>query len=175
MVATSATGTLAADRDSCLSGADGANGANGANGGTDEMTGGKDEDLLKYAERLKREAYADGYKAGHAAAMDAVKKFASQPAAPTASSPSELSVGKGIAGKSMPRGATLLAVDQILRSVAPRALSPIQVIQLSKDDNPLAETSVRRALEKLVERGVAEQVGDSKTWRSVAKRSLRKT
>jgi hypothetical protein len=133
------------------------------------MAGGKDEDLLKHLERMRREAYADGY----AAAMKAVIKFASQPAAPPAGSHPKPSNAKTIAGMTAPRGATVLAVEQILRSVAPRALSPIQVIQLGEDDGRLAETSVRRALDRLVERGVAEQVGDSKSWRYVSKSSGR--
>lgn len=139
------------------------------------MTGGNDEDLLKYAERMKREAYVDGYKAGYTAAMAAVRKLASQSAAPNAGSPANPSGAKMIGNNSMPRGATTVAVERILRSVAPRALSPTQVIQENEDGKRLAETSVRRALDKLVKRGVAEQVGDSKTWRCVANGSRRKT
>jgi len=66
------------------------------------------------------------------------------------------------------RGTNARFVEEVLQTNAPRALRPAEIrtaIQREKGV-AVAFTSISHALGQLVARQAAEQVGDSKTWRS---------
>ena len=70
-------------------------------------------------------------------------------------------------GQRPQRGTNARLVEEVLQSNAPRALRPAEIrtaIQREKGV-AMAFTSIRHALGQLEQRRVAEQVGDSKTWR----------
>ena len=76
-----------------------------------------------------------------------------------------------------PRGTNAKIVLEVLRSIAPRAAGPTEIIatvkRLKGIDMPF--TSVRHAIEQLEKKkGEIEQVDDTKTWRVVAKNSRSK-
>ena len=58
-------------------------------------------------------------------------------------------------------------VEEVLQAAAPRALRPAEIRSTIQRDKgvAIAFTSIRHALGQLEQRRVAEQVGDSKTWR----------
>ncbi len=55
----------------------------------------------------------------------------------------------------------------MLQSNAPRALRPAEIRRTLQRDKgvAMAFTSIRHALGQLEQRGTAEQIADSKTWR----------
>ena len=65
------------------------------------------------------------------------------------------------------RGTNARLVEEVLQSAAPRALRPAEIRTAIQRDKgvAIAFTSIRHALGQLEQRRVAEQVGDSKTWR----------
>jgi hypothetical protein len=122
--------------------------------------------------RLQQEAEAirqEGFVAGWEAAMETVAKVTRS--LPPSEQPQSTSLPVGSQAKNpnaMPRGATDIAVDQILQEIAPRALSPKQIITEARlRGSILSESAVRRALDKLVSQGKAQQVGDAKCWHAV--------
>jgi hypothetical protein len=87
-----------------------------------------------------------------------------QPRAATAPAPR----GRRAAGAQRPqRGSNARMVEEVLQAAAPRALRPAEIRSTIQRDKgvAIAFTSIRHALGQLEQRRVAEQVGDSKTWR----------
>jgi hypothetical protein len=145
---------------------------NGANG---EMT----TDTLKRLEEeiaaKERSAYerglTDGYAKGYDAAREEMRQYLSKPGArPRPAEIKQERVKSGPKPLGIPRGATMVLVEQALETIAPNATSPFQIIQMVQEKKKvkLAETSVRRALDGLVAKGTVEQVGTTKTWRYIA-------
>jgi hypothetical protein len=140
--------------------------------------------LQEQIEAIRREAFAAGFEA----AMRSVRQFVStqmpdegaQSAEPSRRSPAQRPRAPGSpqsAGSSAEarrrtavrpqRGTNARLVEEVLRSNAPRALRPAEIrsaIQREKGV-AIAFTSIRHALGQLEARQVAEQVGDSNTWR----------
>ena len=71
----------------------------------------------------------------------------------------------------IPRGQTEQAVEAAFRNAAPRPLSPIQVVRKARehDGTVLAETSARRAIDRLEYKGVIERIDGTVTWRIAPK------
>jgi hypothetical protein len=144
--------------------------------------------LQDQIEAVRREAFAAGY----AAAMQAIGDFAAKPAPgaaplaarpqrrrrtagtgrparqpqPRAASRSPRRAGRAPGGRPQ-RGSNARLIEEVLQSNAPRALRPAEIRRsLQRDQGvAIAFTSIRHALSQLEERGAAEQVADSKTWR----------
>jgi hypothetical protein len=142
--------------------------------------------LQDQIEAVRREAFAAGY----AAAMQSIRDFAAKPApgaAPPAARPQQRrrrTAGTGrqpqprattrsprraarAPGGRPRRGSNARLIEEVLQSNAPRALRPAEIRRsLQRDQGvAIAFTSIRHALGQLEERGAAEQVADSKTWR----------
>src|SRR5437868_12680951 len=147
--------------------------------------------LQQQIEAVRREAFAAGY----AAAMQAIRELASKPAA-GAEAPSAPARRRGRArraataaaqpstqrqtrpartarrggrssGRRPQRGTNARLVEEVLQSMAPRAVRPAEIrAALQRDKGvAMAFTSIRHALGQLEARQAAEQVGNSKTWR----------
>jgi hypothetical protein len=146
--------------------------------------------LQDQIEAVRGEAFAAGY----AAAMQAIRDFASKPAPgaepavtrpgrrprsaaapqPAASARSDRPARKRqpratarASARRPQRGTNARLVEEVLQSHAPRALHPAEIRRAVQHDKgvAMAFTSIRHALGQLEERRAAEQVGDSKTWR----------
>jgi hypothetical protein len=145
--------------------------------------------LQDQIDAVRREAFAAGY----AAAMQTIRDFAAKPppgAAPVAvrlRRRAAAAAGPGRpaqqrrprAGARSPRGAgrapgrrpqrgsNARLIEEVLQSSAPRALRPAEIRRTLQRDKgvAMAFTSIRHALGQLEERGTAEQIADSKTWR----------
>ena len=146
-------------------------------------------ELQQQIEKVRREAFA----AGHAAAMQAIREFASRPATDTvpvrARRRARGSAGTKPAAETLRRGrrssarqgaATLRrrtasrtqrggnaqSIEEVLQAAAPRALRQAEIRKTLQDRGiELAFTSIRHALGQLEARNSAEQVGDTRTWR----------
>ena len=143
--------------------------------------------LQEQIEAIRREAFAAGFKA----AMQSVCQFASTeppdarmksaeparrrapqraraPGSPQQSGNIRNVSRRGAATAARPqRGTNARLVEEVLQSNAPRALRPAEIrstIQREKGV-AIAFTSIRHALGQLESRGLAEQVGNSNTWR----------
>jgi hypothetical protein len=144
--------------------------------------------LQDQIDAVRREAFAAGY----AAAMQSIRDFAAKPApgaAPLAARPqgrrraaragrptrqpqpratakSPRRAGRAPGGRPQ-RGSNARLIEELLQSNAPRALRPAEIRRSLQRDKgvAIAFTSIRHALGQLEERGAAEQVADSKTWR----------
>src|SRR4051812_14050509 len=143
--------------------------------------------LQEQIEAIRREAFAAGFEA----AMQSVRQFVSaqraemepqsaerprrrppqRRRAPGSSQPSGNSSAearRGATAAARPqRGTNARLVEEVLQSNAPRALRPAEIrstIQREKGV-AIAFTSIRHALGQLEARRIAEQVGDSNTWR----------
>jgi hypothetical protein len=154
-------------------------------------------DLQQQIEEVRREGFAAGY----AAAMQAVREVASRsaptdasstaapsrrgrgrarPAAPTvrpARSRRARSNGAGTklrrsAARRSERGTNALIIEEILRVMAPSAVRPAEIRKALQDNGvTISFASIRHALGQLEARNAAERVGDSKTWRHRADES----
>jgi hypothetical protein len=71
------------------------------------------------------------------------------------------------AGRRLQRGSNARMIEEILQSMAPRAVRPAEIrTALQRDKGvAMAFTSIRHALGQLEARQAAEQVGNSRTWR----------
>jgi hypothetical protein len=71
------------------------------------------------------------------------------------------------AGRRLQRGSNARLIEEILQSMAPRAVRPAEIrTALQRDKGvAMAFTSIRHALGQLEARQAAEQVGNSRTWR----------
>jgi hypothetical protein len=146
-------------------------------------------ELQQQIEEVRREAFAAGY----AAAMEAIRDFASRPTTnagpPTARRRSRGSAGRKTAAAtptrrrrtgarggaprtrrsaaSRPqRGSNAQSVEEILQAAAPRALRQAEIRKALQDKGiELPFTSIRHALAQLEARNSAEQVGETRTWR----------
>lgn len=75
----------------------------------------------------------------------------------------------------MPRGTNAQMIEEILKEVAPRALRPTEIRKALLQTKRISVSfpSIGNALGQLAARNGAEQVGDSKTWRSPGISKLR--
>jgi hypothetical protein len=139
--------------------------------------------LQDQIEAVRREAFAAGY----AAAMQAIRDLAAKaiPGAATAPPRPQRRAAASAAGPARParqrqpraaaraprrrpqRGINARLVAEVLQSNAPRALRPAEIRRTLQRDKgvAMAFTSIRHALGQLEQRGTAEQIADSKTWR----------
>jgi hypothetical protein len=147
--------------------------------------------LQDQIEAVRREAFATGY----AAAMQSIRDFAAKPppgAAPVVVRPQRRRRSAAAAGPGRPaprrqprgaprsprgasrapgrrpqRGSNAQLIEEVLQSNAPRALRPAEIRRTLQRDKgvAMAFTSIRHALGQLEQRGTAEQIVDSKTWR----------
>jgi hypothetical protein len=131
--------------------------------------------LQEQIEAIRREAYAEGY----SAAMQAVRQLASRPsgrsaeAAAAQPAPRRLrsAAKRAAAGKPAEqqprRGDNARMVEEMLRSIAPRAARPTDIRNALRRERGIAMafTSIRHALNQLEGRQSIERVADSKTWR----------
>jgi hypothetical protein len=116
-----------------------------------------------------RKAKAEGYEAGYEAAV----RDLSEAAAAGVTVASVPKVASDYVPKP-PRGTNAKIVLEVLRSIAPRAAGPTEIIAIVKKVKGIEMpfTSVRHAIEQLEkQKGEIEQVGDTKTWRVVVKNS----
>jgi hypothetical protein len=109
---------------------------------------------------------------GRRAAADAPASAASAPAGGRRRGPARAAGAPAArgrrAGEQRPqRGTNAKMVEEVLLAAAPRALRPAEIRSAIQRDHgvAIAFTSIRHALGQLEQRRVAEQVGDSKTWR----------
>ena len=146
-------------------------------------------ELQQQIEEVRREAFAAGY----AAAMRAIREFASRPA--TDAGPARARrLARGSAGtkpaaetlrrrrrsstrqgqatlrrraaRRTQRGGNAQSIEEVLQAAAPRALAQAEIRKALQDKGvELAFTSIRHALGQLEARNSAEQVGDTRTWR----------
>jgi hypothetical protein len=150
--------------------------------------------LQQQIEAVRREAFAAGYAAAMQAVRDVATKPA--PGAETASAPAargrrgRRGRPRGRAAAERPaqtaasprrarratkrsssrrpqRGSNAQMIEEILQSMAPRAVRPAEIrAALQRDKGvSVAFTSIRHALGQLEARQAAEQVGNSRTWR----------
>jgi hypothetical protein len=146
-------------------------------------------ELQQQIEEVRREAFAAGY----AAAMQAVRDFASRPAT-DAGPVSARRRARGSAGpkpatetlrrgrrssarqgaatlrrrtaRRTQRGSNAQSVEEVLQAAAPRALAQAEIRKALQDKGvELAFTSIRHALGQLEARTSAEQVENTRTWR----------
>lgn len=75
----------------------------------------------------------------------------------------------------MPRGTNAQMIEEILKEVAPRALRPTEIRKALLQTKRISVSfpSIGNALGQLAARNGAEQVGDSKTWRSPGTSKMR--
>ena len=148
-------------------------------------------ELEQQIEQVRRQAFAAGY----AAAMEAIRGLASQPAPstgmPTAprrrggrqrvgrrsarTKPTQRRQARATAGRAprrsaaaarLQRGANAQRIEEVLQAAAPRALRPAEVRKaLQEKGVDVSFTSIRHGLSQLEARNAAEQVGDSRSWR----------
>lgn len=141
--------------------------------------------LQEQIEAIRREAYAEGYSAAMqavrqlasrpsgrsaeaAAAKPAPRRLRSQPKRPRqrASAAKRAAAGKP-AAQQPGRGNNARMVEEMLRSIAPRAARPTDIRNALRRERGIAMafTSIRHALNQLEGRQSIERVADSKTWR----------
>jgi len=140
--------------------------------------------LQEISEAARKEAatsyekgFGDGFAAGFLAAQQRFQRMISE-----ASPPEQAKVEKAVVEEKhkpkgryapdkfvprIPRGTAKASVEETLRQHNPKALGPTEIQFLLKRDKAmdLPYTSVRRALDFLVAGGIAEEVGETKTWR----------
>ena len=150
--------------------------------------------LQQQIEAVRREAFAAGYAAAMQAIREftskpgagaeapspspqrrtrrgpgrsAAAKPAAQPAARAARSPRRTAKSARRSSRRPQRGSNAQMIEEILQSVAPRAVRPAEIrAALQRDKGvAMAFTSIRHALGQLEARQTAEQVGNSRTWR----------
>jgi hypothetical protein len=138
--------------------------------------------LQDQIEAVRREAFAAGY----AAAMQAIRDLAAKAIPGAATAPSRPQRRAASAARPVrparqrqpraaaraprrrpQRGINARLVEEVLQSNAPRALRPAEIRRTLQRDKgvAMAFTSIRHALGQLEQRGTAEQIADSKTWR----------
>jgi hypothetical protein len=135
----------------------------------------------------------EGFAAGYAAAMQAIREVASR-SAPEAGSSAAAPRRRGRARQAAPaaqptrrrraraigdtagpprsaarrpqRGTNARLIEEILQASTPRAVRPAEIRKALQDKGiAMAFASIRHALGQLEARNAAEQVGDTKTWR----------
>jgi len=151
--------------------------------------------LQQQIEAVRREAFAAGYAAAMQAIRELASKPAAGAEAPSAparrrgrarraataaAQPSTQRQtrpartarrggqrGGRSSGRRPQRGTNARLVEEVLQSMAPRAVRPAEIrAALQRDKGvAMAFTSIRHALGQLEARQTAEQVGNSKTWR----------
>jgi hypothetical protein len=101
-----------------------------------------------------------------AAKRTARRAAARTAAAATAPAPKQAAVAKAVA-KPPGRGNNARMVEEMLKSIAPRAARPTDIRNTLRRERgvAMAFTSIRHALNQLEGRKSIERVGDSKTWR----------
>lgn len=127
-----------------------------------------------------REAYEQGFKDGIAHLAETAKGLAhAPPEMLTHSGKKAFKLKIGHASKNrklvltVPRGTTEKHIERAFLESAPKSLSPTQAIRVALETGAenIAETSARRAIERLEKRGVIERIPGTVTWR--AKKDLR--
>jgi len=141
------------------------------------------------------EVRREGFAAGYAAAMQAIREVASRPARKngvSTAAPSRRGRGRaqraalvaqptrarGARGKGTPaktrrlaahksqRGTNALIIEEILKGMAPSAVRPAEIRKALQDNGvTISFASISHALGQLEARNTAEKVDDSKTWR----------
>lgn len=133
--------------------------------------------LQEQVEAIRREAFAEGYRA----AMEAIREVAGR--TPEAAKPQAAAVKaprparrqglrRRTPAKPPPsarpqRGTNAKLVEEVLQAIAPRAARPTEIRSMLRRDKgvAMAFTSIRHALGQLEARRAAEQIADTKTWR----------
>jgi hypothetical protein len=103
-----------------------------------------------------------------ASTRPAAERIAPAAKATTARRPRRVARPRGrAAGRRLQRGSNARMIEEILQSMAPRAVRPAEIrTALQRDKGvSMAFTSIRHALGQLEARQAAEQVGNSRTWR----------
>ena len=151
--------------------------------------------LQQQIEAVRREAFAAGYAAAMQAIREFTSKpaagaetpsapaqrrgrvrraatAAAQPSTQRQTRPARTARRGGqrsgrASGRRPQRGTNARLVEEVLQSMAPRAVRPAEIrAALQRDKGvAMAFTSIRHALGQLEARQTAEQVGNSKTWR----------
>jgi hypothetical protein len=127
------------------------------------------EQLARATQKARDQGYEAGHAAGYAAALKDLEDLSSSnSAASPLSVPKSSRRSPGIDYQpSVPRGFNAGLVRDALKSIAPRAAGPTEIISIVKRDNgaELAYSSTKHAINQLVARGECEQSGDLKLWR----------
>jgi len=138
--------------------------------------------LQEQIEAVRREAYAAGY----AAALQAVREFASR-ATLGAAEPAATARGRGRPRRAQPaqrrrgtartasspanprpqRGTNARLIEEVLQAFAPRAARPTEIRHALQQEKgvSMAFTSIRHALGQLESRQAVEQLDGGKSWR----------
>jgi hypothetical protein len=142
--------------------------------------------LRQQIEEVRREGFAAGY----AAAMQAIREVASgsapeagsttprrrrrarqaapaaQPVRRRARATNDIATTRRSAARRPQRGTNARLIGEILQASAPHAMRPAEIRKALQDKGvAMAFASIGHALGQLEARNAAEQVGDSKTWR----------
>lgn len=151
--------------------------------------------LQQQIEAVRREAFAAGYAAAMQSIRDFASRPAAGAEAPSAPSPPRPrgrrpraaaaqataqrparatkparrpgKPGGRSSARRPQRGSNARMIEEVLQSMAPRAVRPAEIRTVLQRDKgvAMAFTSIRHALGQLEVRQAAEQVGNSKTWR----------
>ena len=118
--------------------------------------------IMAQIEQMRREAFAAGY----AAAMQAVREQLALRAAPDVGSSAPRRPRRS-AARGPRRGSNARMIEEILQSMAPRAVRPAEIRAVLQRDKgvSMAFTSIRHALGQLEARQAAEQIGENRSWR----------
>lgn len=120
---------------------------------------------------IRQDAFEEGRLAGLKQALMAIENLKSSDSGPQVRkerSLEETFVSTAATQTTMPRGVTLVIVEQIMRDLAPAATTPKQILAIAKQKKQrLSESAVGRSIRQLVEKRVVQQVGATKTWRYV--------
>jgi hypothetical protein len=108
-----------------------------------------------------------GRRARKSPPVAAAKPAAQRPARAARSPHRAAKSSRGASARRPQRGSNARMIEEILQSMAPRAVRPAEIrTALQRDKGvAMAFTSIRHALGQLEGRRVAEQVGNSRTWR----------
>ena len=142
-----------------------------------------EHEATRKLDQARREAYAEGYAAAVQDLTDITSGKSSKTVVPALrAAPSPSDNGKAKSGSSarlrddfVPRMPSAVAdniVEDALRSVAPRAVGPTELLHILKKSGGsiLPFTTLRRSLDRLTKQGLVEEVAGTKTWRHVRSR-----
>jgi hypothetical protein len=119
-------------------------------------------------EAVRQQIYERGFQDGYAAAVRDLSNLTSSESGPALPKPSRTEARLHDDYKPrIPAAVTDEMVESSIRSVAPRAIGPTELLHIIKQANEqvVPFTTLRRSLARLTTRRIIQPVGDTKTWR----------
>ncbi len=125
------------------------------------------QEIAALIQRISENEFNRGYKAGLEAIQQALQHVPPVSTHRLTESKIDFSTNMEKAFGILPRGVSLQMVESIFRAAPSKALSPVQVAALieDRDGKKMAETTLRRAIEKLENSGTIERIAGTPTWR----------